>query len=228
MGDFFFPEDSPSPIFTTFSCITNVVGLIWSAINIGMYGAGCAERNWTWLLLAILSFVVNIGFAVYLYMRFTIKVRDPNSNSVGDAAYKVLMYDWGVLAYFFFLIWLVVWMAIAGSRAPDDSCAAQNIRMLGLLVFYICGGVAMCILSLFTECCRNPRWKQRQEEQRRAEQRRREELQRQQQPGPVDTVVGAFRNLFGGGAPPPQQQPRHAPNEPYQQPPPSTNPNYRA
>lgn len=161
IGEALFPEDRPSPIFSTFSVIINIVGAVWEVIRVS--GGGCDSSTQLWASLGIINFIINIVFAVYIYWRFVHKIRE--SSGASEAAYKLFMYDWGVCAYFVFIVWLIVWMIVAGTRrnaAPSgDKCGSAIGAGITLIILYIAIGVALIFLTLFTECCREPKWKTR-------------------------------------------------------------------
>ena len=251
VGDFLCPPDRPSPIFTTFGCLINGIGAIWAIVVLaGSGGAACESRTRTWLILGVVSLILNIVFCVYLYMRFAQKIADGDGTS--KAAHTLLMYDWGVCVYFLFIIWLIIWMVLAGTYAgragAGDSCGGMLSALIIFFVLYLIIGVILVIFSLATACCNEPRWKQNQRGQVAAAPApapphpgrpvvqaqpapRAQPQQRQPQSG------GLFGRVFGGGtrnnsaAAQPQPQPAvqpaaPAPQQTYAQPPPA-NPAYQ-
>lgn len=161
LGDFMFPDDRPSPIFATFSCFLNFGAILWSGIILGT--SSCVSDTVMWLVLGILTCVANIVFGIYLYFRFAQKVK---SMSASEAAGKLFLYDWGVCLYILVLIWTIVWMALVGGyqqkAGPNDKCGQQLTTMTVFLVIYLVVGALLVVLSLVTECCREPKWKKRQ------------------------------------------------------------------
>jgi hypothetical protein len=163
------PESAPSPLFTTFTFFCNIVGVVWTGVRIGI--TTCDADTRTWLILGLCSGIVNILFACYLYGRFTQKVRDEDL-AVTEAVGKLIMYDFGVCFYGLFLIWLIVWMAIAGTKRSalrsSDVCGDQLWVLIVIFLIYLIGGFFVIVFSLFTECCRQPNWKRRKEEREAA------------------------------------------------------------
>jgi hypothetical protein len=164
LSDFFFPDDRPSPIFSTFAVLINLAILIYSAVVLG--SRSCDSRPFTWIILGLVSAIVNIAFAVYLYTRFSIKVRHHGS-SAGEAACHLFMYDWGVCLYILFAIWLVVWIVFSGTAASDannddnndNGCGNGLVVMIVLMIIYMALGTCLIGCSVCTEGCRTPKWK---------------------------------------------------------------------
>ena len=159
-GTFFFPEDRPSPLFSTFSVLCNLVGGILCIVQL-VQPEVCVEPTRTWLILGIANHAANILFAFYLYFRFAAKIQ--GGASVSDAVTKLFFYDWGVCCYMCVGIWLVVWMVMAGGRMTyNDACATGIKYSLTAEAVYIGLGFFLLIFSVCTECCREPKWKHRQ------------------------------------------------------------------
>lgn len=154
-GKLMCPEDRPSPIFTAFSLVINaIMGII------GVSGLGdCIDASKTWVILGVLSCIVNGAFSCYLYYRFCTKIR-AEQNGVTAAVYQLLMYDWGVCCYLLFGVWLIAWMAMASGRDGASRCSALS-TMVALMIVYVIVGILLVALSLMTECCRTPTWRSR-------------------------------------------------------------------
>lgn len=168
IGNFLCPEDAPSPIFTTFAVVINGVAGVWSIVVIA--SESCESRPTTWLGLGIMNFFVNVFMAFYIYFRFAHKIRgsyDQPGLGPGDAACKLFLYDWGVCLYMAMLVWELVWfiIAIGVSNDYDDKCGDQLMNDVILLAVFVGVGGFLIICSLFTECCRRPRWKREQHAQ---------------------------------------------------------------
>jgi hypothetical protein len=159
-GDYLCPADRPSPIFTTFSCVLNTIFLVWAIVDIAQ--GPCDNGPLLWTILGLVSAVINIVFAIYLYGRFTYKVRHEGAQS-HHAACKLFLYDWGVCLYILFAAWLIVWMAFAGTQhsdaEDDDRCGDFLTVGIILYIIYFVVGLFLIVCSMITECCRQPRWR---------------------------------------------------------------------
>jgi hypothetical protein len=177
IGHHLFPEDRPSPIFTTFSIIVNSIFLVWSIVAIAK--GPCDNSPLLWTILGLASSVVNIVFAIYLYTRFTYKIRH-ESTTAQHAAWHLFLYDWGVCLYLLFTIWLIVWLVFAGITYNDnnDGGDANNNNnnsnqrdecnhflkggIILFAIYLVLGALLMCC-SVCTEFCRQPRWSRHQQ-----------------------------------------------------------------
>jgi hypothetical protein len=159
-GGLMCPEDRPSPIFTVFSTIINGIMGIMSIAALSGGADDCASSMRTYVIIGIINCVINVIFAFYLYVRFAAKVREEATAT--QAAYKLFMYDWGVCVYILFSIWLVVWMVLA-SQSSDKTCnsslANQITAGITFTIVYMAVGLLLVMLSIMTECCREPGWK---------------------------------------------------------------------
>jgi hypothetical protein len=210
VGDFFCPEDRPSPIFSTFAAVISALAGVWTFV-VAVSG-GCDSAPRTWCLLGCANFLANFIFAFYIYMRFAAKVRGDETTEgmePGQAACKLFMYDWGVCLYMAALLWQIIWIFLANNVASDhsgDSCSGMLSTAIVLLILYLVIGAILVCFSLFTECCRRPRW---QTTRQRAN------------PNPVTAAVqrtgGLFNSLFGPSRrqQPPAQQAYAPQQQPY-------------
>ena len=156
-GDFFCPSDKPSPIFSTFSCCINGLGIIWSIIRLASRNNECESAARTWLILGIITMAGNCFFAFYIYFRFAHKVRQ---YSASKAAWKLFMYDWGVCMHWFWLIWHIVWMVVASGRSNSGlGCDSMINIVIVLLILYLAIGSVLVCFSIMTEGCRTPAWR---------------------------------------------------------------------
>lgn len=245
-GEFWCPDDRPSPLFSTFSVVLNLAYFIWALIVVST--ESCESETLTWAILGLLTALVNIGFAFYLYFRFASKARK-DGISTGNAACSLFMYDWGVCVYILFLVWIIVWMVLAGmyqnDASSDDQCGRQLIVGIIFFICYLVIGAFMIALSLFTECCKEPSWRVRAV---RSDPHQGGLHGQQQQQPKRGLVSGLVHGLFGGGGNHPQQQqsagnpnlaPQRSVTQPHTQqqqfgqphygaPPPPRNPNFQA
>jgi hypothetical protein len=215
-GDFLCPEDRPSPIFSTWSVLINAVGIVWGVIRL-ITASGCTDAARTWCILGIISHGVPIIFGIYIYIRFVHKIRE--GKAAAEAAWKLLLYDWGVCLFILFLIWLLAWMIVAGGKSSGGGdCGGQISVSIVLFIMFLIVGFLLLVFSVFTECCRTPRWYGNRQ-------------------GGAPTVVVAQpapayipgATIVQPGPPAPgYAQPAPAPAQTYGRPtPPATNPNYR-
>ncbi|KAJ9462487.1 (UPF0182) [Diplonema papillatum] len=176
LGAFLCPEDRPSPIFTVFTVCINSVSAVMAVLYVaGEDAKDCSfDKLKTWLYIALLISMVNIAFALYLYWRICVKVKQMSITSV---VWKLLAYDVGVCLYMCFFIFMIVWCSLGGKWGNDKSSwesddAAQNeaceatadniVTVVVIFVLYMVLGGCVMLFSLFTECCREPRWKHQQ------------------------------------------------------------------
>jgi len=162
-GDLFFPDDRPSPIFSTFSVLINTAFIVLAIVALAM--GPCDNDPLLWTILGLCSAAVNIGFAIYLYGRFAYKARHEGV-SPGQAACHLFLYDWGVCLYLLFTCWLIAWMVLAGrswrNSADDDRCGTMCRNGVILFAIYWGVGAFLIFVSIITECCRTPRWRREQ------------------------------------------------------------------
>ena len=134
--------------------------MIWSFARVS--DGTCDSSTKTWVFLGIASAFINIVFSIYIYVRFSRKILS-GEMSVSETIYKLFMYDWGVCMYMVFLVWMVVWIIVAGTKRNDardgDDCKSQLGALTVMFVLYLAVGGFLVFLSLFTECCREPRWR---------------------------------------------------------------------
>eukprot|EP01064_Diplonema_japonicum_P029461 TRINITY_DN4786_c2_g2_i1.p1 TRINITY_DN4786_c2_g2~~TRINITY_DN4786_c2_g2_i1.p1 ORF type:complete len:345 (+),score=75.46 TRINITY_DN4786_c2_g2_i1:54-1037(+) len=176
VGKLMCPEDRPSPIFTVFAVIINLAtAVIAAAYAVSSEAKDCVESKMkTWMWIAMMICLVNIGFAIYLYWRVCSKVKEMG---IVSAVWKLFLYDIGVCLYMMFFIFMIVWCGVGGNHAdsadddptnPDKPCDTMSDRIrtvVGLLIAYmVVGGFLLCF-STMTECCREPRWKQNNQQQ---------------------------------------------------------------
>ena len=210
----FCPRDRPSPIFTLFSWCINIIVLIITAVHMSdsandTSGSGCTNSNtvmWNWGMIAIAG--LNMMFAVYIYCRFVCKVKNEGMEA-GKGAYQLFMYDFGVYFYFWFIVGIIVWLAMSTSWTRGEvKCQpmANTSPAIIVMVLYLVLGTVVISMSLMTECCSQPRYMTYQAGQP-------QNIYRQQQ-APAPVQYAAPQHAY---AAPPQQNVR----------PPPQNPNFR-
>ena len=139
----------------------------------------------TWFGVSIALCVWNIGFSIYLYQRLAIKVRE---GTVASAVWKLIAYDVGVCINFCVMIFLMAWLGWGGSLRDDadnvkikivrvtdlpagagtyppptsgcDTISDSLVLVITLFIIFLILGLCIIALSICTECCREPRWKQ--------------------------------------------------------------------
>ena len=158
----FCPQDRPSPIFTLWAFCMNTITIILAAIHVSNdSGLDCTSkaRTWTFVMFAICG--VHMLFSLYLYIRFTSKIR--SGEAAGTAANKLFMYDFGVYFYIWFLVFTVVWLILSSSwTTPEAVCfnLADTASIVICQVIFLVAGGFVIVFSLMTECCSPPRWQQ--------------------------------------------------------------------
>eukprot|EP01060_Flectonema_neradi_P022510 TRINITY_DN3075_c0_g2_i1.p1 TRINITY_DN3075_c0_g2~~TRINITY_DN3075_c0_g2_i1.p1 ORF type:complete len:300 (+),score=44.94 TRINITY_DN3075_c0_g2_i1:62-901(+) len=185
LGSWFCPEDRPSPLYSTFASIIGSVTLVMC----GLYGSmdeidDCRKTDIrTWFYISMIVCVWNVGFSIYLYYRLKAKVLE---GSVAKAVWKLAAYDIGVCLNFGVLIFTVAWLGWGGSLKDDaDDVKSEVIQrprnttlasefvvpsachtmadklnlVIVLFIVFLVLGFFIILLSICTECCREPRWK---------------------------------------------------------------------
>ncbi len=156
---FVFPSDRPSPLYPIFSGLINGIGVIWDIVNVNALSD--ASRNCgssdvkTWLLLAIVTHLINIAFGVYAYFRFCQGLKAENNPSGSQVLWRLLFYDWGVCLYILVLIWHLAWIIYSGNMSTGPTKCADLLQpSIVLLVLYLIGSAIVVAFTVFLQTCR--------------------------------------------------------------------------
>eukprot|EP00658_Telonema_sp_P-2_P083142 TRINITY_DN8927_c0_g1_i4.p1 TRINITY_DN8927_c0_g1~~TRINITY_DN8927_c0_g1_i4.p1 ORF type:complete len:241 (+),score=44.28 TRINITY_DN8927_c0_g1_i4:112-834(+) len=162
VNNFICPSDRPSPIFATFCTIINAVMGLVAIIVLAKDGSStCTDnltRPWTGVMIGVAF--ANFIFGIYLYFRFTAKVKE--GKGVMDSACRLIFCDFGNFCYMGVALFQIVWIIIGGASLGDeDACDSMRNGYPALItidIVYLTLGCVVMFFSLMTECCRAPRW----------------------------------------------------------------------
>lgn len=156
IGNFFFPQDRPSPLFSI------LIQLICSsAVTLGfkvVLSEKCSYRNVQAIALGIMNHLVNMIFAVTIIVITRRSIFRGVSRS--QSAFRLFLCHPIVMLFLLFGVWEVSYILWSASVQVEDACSSAVNGIVVLLGCTILIGFILFILTFSTECCRLPRWRE--------------------------------------------------------------------
>lgn len=153
-----FPDDRPSAVFPLFGAIVNSIPLVWGFSMIP--ATECNEDYKVWASLGIFNCFVNMlfGITITFLTRRKIKAGIRARVTTNDLFLRSVVVD----VFILYLLWEVVWLAVAASRSAedvDDTCRHHLLVQVAFHVVYVVLGPLLFTFTFVTEWSRLPRWR---------------------------------------------------------------------